>query len=280
MIAIRKPGVTATGESYEYVRLSQREAACLALAKPQLQFGELVYEAPGISSFPIPFRELEPREGEPVSVKILGKGDVRKAVKEYGRITAWVRELLRELGDGFKGDIQQVEVLLPALDFERPVTDADHYHAPGRTLFSDGGQIHMASSTTLEWMNVNLERANGPFERLPMAAFRPNVEIDGLPPNVEDVAESLVVSGISRNIRLQLGRPCTRCAVTNVHPETGKKRGDKEPIAWLAAKRPRHDGEPTFGVNAAFPADEVGKIIRVGDAVEITGEKIGLRQRQ
>lgn len=273
MIAIRKPGVTVGGEAYDYVRLSQREAGCLVLAKPRYKSGKLMYEAPDITPISISPEELEPRDDEPVAVRILGKDDVRIAVKEHGRIIDWVRELLYKFGDGFVGNIQRVEVLLPHASFERPVTDADHYATPRRTLFSDGGQVHAASSSTLEWINVNLERANEPFTRLPMAAFRPNIEIEGLPPNVEDVAAGVMISGTGRKTHAEFGRLCTRCAVTNRNPETGKKRSDKEPIPWLLANRPRRDGQPTLGVNAAFPVEEEGKIIRVGDKVEITGEK-------
>ena len=107
-----------------------------------------------------------------------------------------------------------------------------------------------------------------------MEAFRPNIVLDELPPNVEDVIGRISFQG-KEHIRMLFGGMSVRCDVTRVDPRTGNKP-DKEPLRWLKAHRPPRLDAPhstTFGVNTVFPVMESAKVIRPGECFIIEEEK-------
>jgi uncharacterized protein len=55
---------------------------------------------------------------------------------------------------------------------------------------------------------------------LSMARFRPNIVVDGVPPWQED-AWSEIAIGSGDSVRFKLVKPCSRCTIPNVDPDTG-----------------------------------------------------------
>lgn len=104
-----------------------------------------------------------------------------------------------------------------------------------------------------------------------MAAFRPNIELGGLPANIEDIIDSVVIGRGENSARMLFGELSVRCDVTRVDNRTGEKP-DREPLKWLLHNRPLRPDDPssvTFAVNGVFPPDEAGKVIGVGDPVVV-----------
>ncbi len=268
-------GIRVTGKPYEFERFSMREASWLTHTRALFHGGHLVYETDHLDRLIIAPEELMPKMRRPVRVKITSdENDVNDAVLENGPITEWVRRLVT-LYDSGTCNPEDIEVLLRPDTFNRPVIDRLGGHVPSQTLFSDGGQLLIASSSTLAWMNEQIRSNNPAHQDLLMDAFRPNIVLDDLPPNVEDLILQIEISG---RTLLLFADPCVRCAVTKVDQATGMPRADKQPLAFLAKHRPPRisDGVGvTFGINAVWDYGNREKVafIGVGDSFCIEEEK-------
>lgn len=92
--------------------------------------------------------------------------------------------------------------------------------------FSDGFALLAISRASLEDLNARLAAP------LPMNRFRPNIELDGLPPYGEDDLQDLVAG----DLRLRRVKPCTRCVITTTDQATGSVEGE-EPLRTLKSYR-------------------------------------------
>jgi uncharacterized protein YcbX len=145
-----------------------------------------------------------------------------------------------------------VQLLCMADDVQRAVS-----HASARSgelvSFADGFPYLVVNEASLADLNL---RSNLQTE---VQRFRPNLLIAGAPPWAEDDWRELDIGGI----RFRLVKPCARCTIPLVDPETGEV--GKEPIRTLATFRTREQ-QVYFGINAI--ADGTGEL-RVGDRVEL-----------
>jgi uncharacterized protein YcbX len=100
---------------------------------------------------------------------------------------------------------------------------------------------------------------------LPMRRFRPNLVVAGCDAYAEDTWREISISGIN----FRLPKPCSRCSVPTIDPETALT--GKEPLTTLNRLR-KWEGKVYFGQNVLH--DHVG-VLTVGDDVVIktTGEK-------
>lgn len=110
--------------------------------------------------------------------------------------------------------------------------------------------------------------------------FRVNLEIDGVPPFWEDQLygePGVTVAFRIGDVLFNGINPCARCAVPPRHPETAdtlpgfqrtftEKRRATLP-AWASSSRFDHYYRLT--VNTRIPATEAGKVLRVGDRVDV-----------
>ena len=85
-----------------------------------------------------------------------------------------------------------------------------------------------------------------------MRRFRPNLVLDGLEAFDEDHLDILTVATDSAPVVLKLVKPCTRCTIPNVNPDSAA--AGHEPGDTLAGFRadPRMGGAVTFGMNAVI----------------------------
>ena len=141
-------------------------------------------------------------------------------------------------------------------DVERPVNPRYAAEAD-RTSLTDGYPLHLVGSGSLADLNGRLDRPVG-VER-----FRPNLLIDGAPPFDEDTWADVRIGAC----RVRVVKPCPRCAVTTVEPETGIR--GKEPLRTLTGYRKQEDGV-MFGQNALHDGSGV---MRVGDRVEVLSRR-------
>ncbi|MEX0733637.1 MAG: MOSC N-terminal beta barrel domain-containing protein [Steroidobacteraceae bacterium] len=130
---------------------------------------------------------------------------------------------------------------------------------PQPVTFADGYPILMISNESLAELNRRLP------EPIPMARFRPNLVIEGVPAHAED-AMTLYRSGpvVLRGVRL-----CTRCAVTTTDQLSGERDPHQQPLRALG--KYRHDYTlkgVTFGQNCTLVAG-VGERLRVGAELSI-----------
>jgi uncharacterized protein YcbX len=141
----------------------------------------------------------------------------------------------------------------------RPVDPAyapDHRSSPPagfRVSFSDGYPLHITTEESLLALN---ERLRAPVK---MLRFRPNLVVEGGMAWEEDIWRRLEIG----TALLEQVKPCARCTVTTVDPDTGDR--DHEPLLTLKGFR-EWGGKVYFGQNAVFLRR--GKV-RTGDPVRI-----------
>src|SRR5690554_4532622 len=113
-------------------------------------------------------------------------------------------------------------VYMPQTTFRR--VDATRVSDLRRVSFADGFPLLITNLASLEELNGRLQ---SPVE---MRRFRPNIVIEGAEPWAEDHWRELVI-GTSR---LNLVKPCFRCVMTTVDPDTGIKDISTQPLKMLA----------------------------------------------
>lgn len=144
----------------------------------------------------------------------------------------------------------------------------DDLDCPGPTIVSTATLAEVASwFPSLDVVQLRLR-------------IRANLEIGGVPPFWED----RLYGPKGLRVRFRIGEcvfdgnnPCQRCAVPPRDPATGESYPDFAKIfierreqtlpAW--AERSRFNHFYRLAVNTVVPPDQVGKIVKVGDAVEV-----------
>lgn len=130
-----------------------------------------------------------------------------------------------------------------------------------RVSAADGFPLLLANEASLAALNTQTPSADHGMDQ-----FRPNLVINGADAWAEDGWQEVRIG----DARFTLVSSCTRCAMVNVDPETGKKRDDKEPLATLARVRRFADGQVHFGYNLVALDPTREPTVRVGDDVEVT----------
>jgi len=106
-----------------------------------------------------------------------------------------------------------------------------------RTAFSDGFPLLLIGQGSLDDLNRRLPAP------VPMRRFRPNLVVSGAAPYAEDGWQGIAIGGMG----LRVVKPCSRCIITTVDPDTGRYSG-KEPLKTLATYR-RRGNRIYFGQN-------------------------------
>ncbi|MCO7254278.1 YcbX family protein [Dickeya oryzae] len=96
--------------------------------------------------------------------------------------------------------------------------------------------------------------------------FRPNLVVSGAEAFAEDSWQTLRIG----DVMFDVAKPCSRCVLTTVSPERGRKHPVGEPLATLQQYRTAENGDVDFGLNLI--ARNSG-IIRAGDSVEVLSTK-------
>ncbi len=217
--------------------LTQRTAPRLGRVTAQTGGDRLELSCPGMPALEIPFPDASsPR----LTVRVW---DDRVPVAEAGAAARiWFQRLLGR------------PCRLVYLDDPRarPV-DARFAIGNDHVSLADGFPLLLAAEESLADLNARLDVP------VSMWRFRPNLVISGTPPFDEDHWQVVRIG----TVRLNVVKPCKRCVVTTLDPETAAQ--GKEPLRTLAAFRRFGDGV-YFGENAIPEA--VGRI-RVGDPVEV-----------
>lgn len=202
------------------------------------------------------------RSGGTVTVSAPGRRDHMFTISDHGAIRRvrvwddWVDAV--DTGDApamWFSDVLgfPVRLVTTGSNFRRSIHPK--YNPGGRHVhFGDAYPLLLISTASLADLNTRLEAP------LPMTRFRPNVVIEGCDPYEEDRWKTIRVG----DVVFKIVKPCSRCVLTTVDPETGEK--GKEPLRTLSQYRRAADGNVYFGQNVIH---ESHGVIRVGDRVEI-----------
>ncbi|MBG56586.1 MAG: MOSC domain-containing protein [Deltaproteobacteria bacterium] len=218
--------------------ISQRSCPKMALLKPEIVGGTLRLSAPGMEGLELP---LFQKEGKTQMVEIWR--DRCEALFANKQPEKWISDFL-----GKKCNF----VFMPNQS-DRQV-EQKYAIGKNKVAFSDGFPLLLISESSLEDLNGRID------EKISMKRFRPNLVVKNTIPYQEDDWKSIRIG----DCVLQLVKPCSRCVLTTVDPETGEKSG-REPLKTLAKFR-KLNGEIIFGQNL-IPSS-LGTI-EVGMKVEI-----------
>jgi uncharacterized protein YcbX len=217
--------------------LSQRKLPRMALVKTALVGSRLVLSAPGMEDLALP---LLPADGEWIEATVWNDHCLARSVsKEADR---WFSRFLG----------QDCRLVFQPDASIRPV-DPGYGLPTDQTAFSDGFPFLLVSENSLAALNREMGL------NLPMARFRPNLVISGCAEYEEDVWHQIRIGAIG----FRLPKPCSRCAVPTIDPETAET--GKEPLVTLNRTR-KWGNKVYFGQNALH--DQCGELA-VGDRVEI-----------
>ncbi|TXG77952.1 MOSC domain-containing protein [Patescibacteria group bacterium] len=151
-----------------------------------------------------------------------------------------------------------------------------------RQPFADGYPILLTNEASLRSLHYRNGLMHG---SVPMARFRPNISVDGIGTTFhEDTWQEITIGDDpTRGVALAIVSPCKRCRVPNIE-QSGERAGQKSEINvlkdFLSSRQGTDSTDPNrrkgrfFGQNALISYGAVGKIISIGDAVQIvaTGE--------
>jgi hypothetical protein len=227
--------------------VTQRELPRLALIRCELRHADLVLRAPGMLALHLPLDTVE----APTRVRVW---DDVVAAYDMGALAArWCSDFLR----------QELRLVRFDPDQRRLSARAWTGSVEAENAFSDGFPVLVLSNASLDALNGRLA-ARG-VAPVTMARFRPNLVLDGLDAHGEDHLDELAFDTPEGPVRLRLVKPCPRCPIPNVDPDTGVP--GSEPLDTLTGYRadPRVDGGIAFGMNAVI-VDGVERALRVGQA--------------
>jgi uncharacterized protein YcbX len=225
--------------------VTQRELPRLQLVKPTLRFHELVLRAPGMLALHV----------------------LLDTVESACRVRVWDDEVaaydMGDLAAQWFSDFAGRPLRLARFDpTERRLSNRKWSgEIEAENAFSDGFPLLVASTASLAELNRRLaERGHA---AVTMERFRPNLVLDGLDAHDEDFVDTLTLDAPEGPVRLKLVKPCARCTVPNVDPQTAEP--GHEPGDTLSTYRadPRVDGAVTFAMNAVI-VEGIEHTLRVG----------------
>ena len=201
--------------------LSQRKLPKMALIKTRLIDNSLVLSAPDMEEIAI---SLSPSNSQTTQVNLWD--DLCHAEWVSAEVDQWLSNFL---------NLQCQLVYQP----EESIRQVDQkFSLPSdQVYFSDGFPFLIISESSLAALNKHM-----PYP-ISMTRFRPNLVISGSASYEEDCWREISIG----EIEFRLPKPCSRCPVPNIDPETGIP--SKETLKTLNQVR-RSQNKVYFGQNA------------------------------
>ena len=132
---------------------------------------------------------------------------------------------------------------------------------PYNISFADGYPLLILSDASLAALN---ERS---IEQFSMNYFRPNLVVSGTNAFDEDGWKKIRIG----EVVFEGIKPCTRCIMTTIEPQSGIFDAKKEPLRTLSEFRKDDQGNIKFGHNLVAINEGV---IKAGDVIEVLENKI------
>ena len=223
--------------------LSQRKLPRMALIKTALTDEHLILSADGMDDLQIPLNQTD---GEIIRSTVWENTD--NALHVSKTADQWLNQFLNT----------ECYLVYQSDEAIRPV-DPDYGIATDSVAFSDGFPFLVVSENSLVALNQAMQL------NLTMARFRPNLVISGCEGYAEDYWREITIGSID----FRLPKPCSRCSVPTIDPETAET--GKEPLRTLNLTR-KWQNKVYFGQNAIH--NQTG-ILTVGDnvLVKVVGDK-------
>ncbi len=232
--------------------ITQRQYPRMTLIEPVFEEGVADYglsvRAPDMPVLIVPYPDQQIELYDEVEVTCWD--DQIRAFRINSAIDNWFSEFL---------DIDCQLVYMPDTSL-RPV-DPDYAIDPqGNDIasFSDGFPNLVISEASLADLNSRVDI------ELTMNRFRPNIVLSGLEAYAEDALGHFQINQID----FYAVKPCSRCVITTVNPQTGEKQS-REPLQTLAKFRKKNN-KVYFGQNLLHKLTFVGdNRLNIGDKVDI-----------
>ena len=251
-ISVTRWPVTKTGLQYDRKWmlvdnagqfLSQRKLPNMALIKTALTSSHLLLSAAGMEDLSLP---LTPADGDITNSTLWN--DQYEARRVSLEADQWLSSFLN----------YDCRLVYQPDETTRKV-DPDYGRQTDNVAFSDGFPFLIISENSLVSLNREMQL------NLPMTRFRPNLVISGCPGYAEDNWREISIGSID----FRLPKPCSRCAIPTIDPETAQS--GKEPLRTLNRIR-KWQNNVYFGQNALH--NQSGTLT-VGDTVQVkvTGAK-------
>lgn len=247
-------------EQGEFV--SQRELPRMALIRPQLKSLEIILRAPGMLALHLDINAVE----APTRARVWSD---EVAAYDMGDVAAqWFTEFL--LGGTAQGQVppgwagRRLRLVRFDPDFERPSSPHWTQGQPAFSQFADGFAVLLASQASLDGLNQRLTQAG--HAPVTMERFRPNIVLSGLDDQDEDRIDTLHVDTPEGPTQLQPCKPCTRCPIPNIDPQTASSSPEVNDMLQTYRGNALMEGAVTFGMNAYLVTGD-GHNLRVGQAV-------------
>ena len=203
--------------------LSQREHNTMALVEARNTATGITLTTPGMEGMIIPFPAPETETFDVVVWR-----DTVRAVPAGAAADAWISAAL--------GLCCRLVYLADTAG--RKIDPA--YSSAGQTVnFADGFPVLLTSMTSLADLNTRLAVP------IPIGRFRPNIVVSGAVPWAEDCWRRIRIG----DVLFRVVKPCDRCIVTTIDPETGQRPDKTEPLRTLATFRRDQRGGVMFGQN-------------------------------
>ena len=224
--------------------LTQREFPTMALLHTELTDQHLIISHATKSIEPLLIPLETGSYGEAINVRIWD--DVCPAILVSPAADAWLSEAL---------ETPCQLVYMP--DDSRRSTDPRYSNPDDIVSFADGFPLLLIGQASLDDLNRRLPNPIG-IER-----FRPNFVFTGGNAHAEDSWQHFQIG----NQTFRSVKPCARCQLTTVDPETGTF--GKEPLRTLSTYR--LDGHKIlFGMNVIWnTTNEASSFIKIGDPIEV-----------
>jgi uncharacterized protein len=234
-------------ESGEF--MSQRELPRMALIAPQLKQFEMVLRAPGMLALHIALDAVE----KPCKVTVWN--DECQAFDMGDTAAQWFTDfLMQELPAGMK----PMKLRLVRFDPEHKRASNVKWTKGKQVLnqFSDGYPVLVISEGSLQELNDRLTAAG--HAAVGIERFRPNIVLSGLQAHDEDRTDELHFSSAEGDFTLALIKPCPRCPIPDVNPQTATSSPEVSQMLQTYRQDARVDGAITFGMNVMVvrPDDE------------------------
>ena len=227
---------------------TQREIPNMCLIETIItKEGVLTISTPGVEEKLI-FSDLKKLEESENRIQVQIWDDSVSAVDCGDEAAKWFQNFLQK----------KVRLVVTASDHYRPYSKKDVPFKNEGTLFQDGFPFLLTTESSLDDLQSKITT-----RKLDERIFRPNIVIKGSKAYEEDSWKTFTIGDITyHNVK-----PCTRCTLPNVDPNTGNV--SKEPRETLKKYRTvimKGEEQQLFGVNLLHESEG---IIKIGDEIEV-----------
>ena len=225
--------------------VSQRVLPRMALVRTTLKSDELILRAPGMLALHVALDRVEERsEAEVWTDRVVAFDMGALCAQWFSDFLGQPLRLVR-----FDPDVRRLASREWTGELEAP------------TAFQDGFPLLVASTAGLDELNRRLALAGE--SPVTMNRFRPNLVLSGLDPNGEDQLDEIVFATAEGPVRLKCVKPCVRCPIPDVDPESGVPGHAVGDTLSTYRGHPRMGGAVTFGMNLVI-VEGVGHTLAVG----------------